>query len=259
MIRRSGSERRHMRNICDEHLEFLNDCTAEELDPLLDALLDKDRKGRISSELELTDDYKAYAPDHTRYTAEIAREIQKYGGNTLANIFRGGEGVPYKEVLCDVCDQMDVNFNNRQSVKMIENALLAKVLTQVWEEMTTEERAAVLTDAGFKSTNAGGITSAAMVAAFRAGGFESYKLTLIVVNSVWKILFGKGLTFAGNRILCQFLKILTGPVGWAITGVWTAIDVASPAMRVTIPAAIYIAGLRRMKSEKAALAQLEKA
>lgn len=248
-----------MRNIYDEHLEFLNDCTAEELDPLLDALLDKDRKGRISSELETTDDYKRYAPDHTQYTAEIVREIQKYGGNTLANIFRGGEGVPYKEVLCDVCDQLDVNFNNRQSVRMIEEALLAKVLTQMWDEMTMAERTAVLEDAGYSTHNVGGITSAAIVAAFRMGGFESYKLTLIVVNAVWKILFGRGLAFAGNRLICQFLKILAGPVGWIITGVWTAVDVAAPAMRVTVPAAIYIAGLRRLKNDKAALAQLQKA
>lgn len=246
-----------MRNIYDEHLQFLNDCSAEELDPLLDAILDKDRKGRISSELELATDYKIYAPDHTKYTAEIVREIQKYGGNTIANIFRGGEGVPYKEVLCDVCDQMDVNFNNRQSVAILEDALLSKVLTQVWESMSVEERKAVLNDIGYESINAGGISSAAVIAAFRLGGFASYKWTLVAVNAVWKLLFGRGLSFAGNRVLCQFLKVLTGPVGWAITGIWTAVDVASPAMRVTIPATIYIAGLRKIKNNASALSQLK--
>ncbi|MUU32146.1 hypothetical protein F7210_07185, partial [Helicobacter pylori] len=37
---------------------------------------------------------------------------------------------------------------------------------------------------------------------------------------------------------------LTGPVGWIITGVWTAIDIAGPAYRVTIPACIVVTTLR---------------
>ena len=40
------------------------------------------------------------------------------------------------------------------------------------------------------------------------------------------------------------LKILTGPIGWTITGLWTANDIASTAFRVTIPAVIYISAIR---------------
>ena len=238
-----------MRNITDEHLEFLNNCSAEELDPLLDAILDKDRSGRVSSELDTNEAYKKYCPDHTKYTAEIVREIQKYGGNTIANLFRGGEGVPYKEVLCDVCDHLKVNFNERQSVKLIEEALLAKVLQQVWEEMSEDERSKVLEDIDYKAHAVGGVTSAAMIALFRAGGFMSYKIVLIIINATWKLLFGKGLALAANAGIARTMAIFLGPVAWAITGIWTAFDIASPALRVTIPACIYIAGLRRMKSE----------
>ena len=39
--------------------------------------------------------------------------------------------------------------------------------------------------------------------------------------------------------------MLAGPVGWALTGAWTLTDVAGPAYRVTIPAVIQIALLRK--------------
>ncbi|HNE26607.1 MAG TPA: ubiquinol-cytochrome C chaperone family protein, partial [Pseudomonadales bacterium] len=45
------------------------------------------------------------------------------------------------------------------------------------------------------------------------------------------------------------LKVLSGPIGWAITGIWTAIDIASPAFRVTIPAVIQIAALRQQSMQ----------
>jgi uncharacterized protein YaaW (UPF0174 family) len=82
-------------------------------------------------------------------------------------------------------------------------------------------------------------------AVFRAGGFKSYQLTLIIVNAVLKAIIGRGLSLAGNATLMRTMSILTGPIGWAITGAWTAVDIASPAYRVTIPAVIQVAALRQ--------------
>ena len=80
---------------------------------------------------------------------------------------------------------------------------------------------------------------------FNLGGFKSYQLTVIIVNAVLKALIGRGLTFGGNILLTRTMAILTGPIGWAITGVWTAVDIAGTAYRVTIPAVIQIAVLRQ--------------
>jgi len=49
----------------------------------------------------------------------------------------------------------------------------------------------------------------------------------------------------GNVILTRTMAILTGPIGWVITGLWTAVDIAGPAYRVTIPAVIQVAALRQ--------------
>jgi uncharacterized protein YaaW (UPF0174 family) len=55
---------------------------------------------------------------------------------------------------------------------------------------------------------------------------------------------GRGLSYAANAGLTRWLSIFAGPIGWALTAVWTAIDLAGPAYRVTIPAVIQIAYMR---------------
>lgn len=232
----------------DSDLEFLGNIPSEDLDDLVYCLThDKDNEKRWTEELTTTDEYKKHYPDHTQYWKLIAAEVQCFGGNTIANCFRGGKGVEYKEVLVDVCDKMKVNYNRASSTQTIENNLLMKVLTDALENMSQDELRELGDTLGVSNTQT--ITAEAMVgifqAVFRAGGFKSYQLTVIIVNAILKALIGRGLTFGGNVILTRTMAILTGPIGWAITGVWTAIDVASAAYRVTIPAVIQVAVLRQ--------------
>ena len=186
-------------------------------------------------------------PDHHVYWELIAAEIQCFGANTFATIFRGGKGVEYKEVLMDVCDKMKVNYSKDSSAAKIENNLLMKILTDALEKMSPEELKELADTIGIKNTSF--VTAESMVgvfqAVFRAGGFKSYQLTLIIVNAILKALIGRGLSFAANATLTRTMAILTGPIGWAITGAWTAIDIASAAYRVTIPAVIQVAVLRQ--------------
>lgn len=240
----------------DYELDFLKDCTKEELEPLVGAILDTDdngnikRSGRISSELEKTRAFAAHFPDHTKYVDEIIEEIQKFGGNTIANAVRG-MGVSYHEVLCDVAKKMKVNFNAAQTTPAIEDQLLAKVLENAWEKMSEDERKKLIEEAGnVFGAKVGGIGAGVLIQIIRAGGFKSYQVALIVANAVAKAILGRGLTFAGNIYLTRLLAVLAGPVGWIITGVWTAFDFASQAYRVTIPACIYIAALRKMKENE---------
>ena len=222
--------------------------SSEDLDDLVYCLThDKDGLLRIAEELTLSEDYKAYSPDHKKYWSLIAAEVQCFGANTFVTILRGGKGVLYREVLIDVCDKMKVNYNSDSSIVKIENNLLMKILTDALEKMTPEELKELAAATGMKNTD--NITPEMMVgvfqAIFRMGGFKSYQLTLIVVNAVMKALIGRGLSFAGNAALTKTMAILTGPIGWAITGVWTLTDIAGAAYRVTIPAVIQIAILRQ--------------
>jgi uncharacterized protein YaaW (UPF0174 family) len=86
---------------------------------------------------------------------------------------------------------------------------------------------------------------AAFQAVFRMGGFKSYQLTLIIVNAVLKVIIGRGLSLGGNVILVRTMAILTGPIGWVITALWAAMDIAGPAYRVTIPSVMIVSMLRQ--------------
>lgn len=232
----------------DADLEFLGQMESKDLNDLVYCLThDKDGDVRLTEELTMNELYKNHYPDHQKYWEIIAAEIQCFGANTFMTVFRGGKGVEYKEVLMDVCDKMKVNYNKSSSVEKIEGNLLMKILEDALEKMSPEELRELAEATGVKNTS--GITAEAMVgvfqAVFRMGGFKSYQLTLIVVNAISRALIGRGLTFAGNAALTRTMAILTGPIGWVITGIWTAIDVAGAAYRVTIPAVIQVAALRQ--------------
>ncbi len=150
----------------------------------------------------------------------------------------------------DVCDKMKVKYNKEASSGEIEINLLSKILENALEKMSPEEikelAASLEIDNANISSMAGCGSIAAFQAIFRAGGFKSYQLTLIIVNTVLKAMIGRGLTLAGNAALMRGAALLAGPIGWAVTGIWSAFDIGSPAYRVTIPAVIQISALRQM-------------
>ena len=229
--------------IKDRCLEFLKYCTSEELEPLEAALLE----GQITCDLCSYPAYRAYPNDRTKYVGEMCHELQLFGGNTIANMFRGGKGVSYSELLCDVADKLDVNRRRHDSVLDVECKILNKVMSVAWRKMTSEERQALLKEIGCSNIPIGGAATSSFIAIFRLGGFSSYKVSLIIVNAIAKALLGRGLSLAANAALCKILSIATGPIGWVVGGVWTALDIASPAYRVTVPAVSYIAALRQLK------------
>lgn len=232
----------------DPDLEFLSSVPSENLDILVRTLThDKDDKPRISEQLTKSTKYKRHYPNHAEYWEEVAGELQRYGSNTLVTLIRGGKGVEYKEILCDVCDKLKVNYNKKSSVTIIEQNLVIKIIEDAFQKMTPEEVREIAEEIGFNNVSA--LTKdaalAAFIAAFRAGGFKSYQIMFIVINTTLKALIGRGLPFAWAAVVAKTTKVLVGPIGWVITGVWTAFDIASPAYRVTIPAVMQIAALRQ--------------
>ncbi len=58
----------------------------------------------------------------------------------------------------------------------------------------------------------------------------------------------------GKVALKKTLGILAGPIGWVITGALVSINLAWPAYRVTVPACVLVATLRKkLKEEEARL------
>jgi uncharacterized protein YaaW (UPF0174 family) len=201
----------------------------------------------ITNSLENDELYKKYNPDHQKYVSVIASEIRAFGGNTLANVFRSGKGPEYKEIVCDVADKLKVPYNKSFSIEKVEDAILETVLTQALEKMSESEKQDLLKEIGEGKNYSitGPALTTAFITIFRMGGFKSYQLTVIIANAIIKTVLGHGLRLGANAGLTKIMAILTGPIGWIVTGIWTAIDIAGPATRVTIPTVLYVAMLRK--------------
>ena len=202
---------------------------------------------KLSEELTTNDVYKANQPNHTVYADLIAKEIRDFGGNTFANIWRGGEGPAYREIVQDVADKLKVNYTKGNAVAEIEDRIFEKILEKTLEQMTEEEKYNLAIELGLDKgkMSSGGMVSTSILYAFRAGGFGSYQLTLIIANQIAKLLIGRGLVLATNAALVRFASILTGPIGLALTGIWTMIDLAGPSYKTTIPSVILVATIRK--------------
>ncbi len=230
----------------DNDLKFLANADEDDLKILVDYLIhDKDGDLRLTEELTSNPNYKAN-PDHPSvFWKDIAAELQCYGANTLATMFRGGEGVLYREVLCDVCDKMNVNYNSKSSIDIIEMNLLQKILIDSIENMDDEQMKALISSLDI---NLNHLTKQAVIAAIQGlilkNGFAPYKLAVIIANAVAKALLGRGVAVAGNAALTKAIAVFAGPIGWALNGLWIAVDIAGPAYRVTVPAVVQVAYMR---------------
>jgi uncharacterized protein YaaW (UPF0174 family) len=232
----------------DPELEYLlKSCSHDELAPLVGYLTN-----RVSSGLESTTNYKKYHPEHGMYIEEIIHALQQYGGNSIANAYRG-HGVCYAEILRDVCKKLGIKREESDDTAAIELKLLVKILDDSLAKMTPEERKeleARFRDAGAQNIDwnvAKPITLLLAQGGVMASGFLAYQIAVIVANAVARAVLQQGLSFAANAALTRTIAIVAGPIGWTVAGLWTAYDLAGPAYRVTIPSCCHIAYLRQAK------------
>lgn len=206
----------------DDDLEFLRKMKSSELNELVEILKGKEGNERFTEEMTSNELFKKYYPNHKKYVNLILEELQLYGGNTFANIFRDS-GVLYKKILCNVCDKMKVVYSKSQTVQLIELALLTKILSSISEEDLQNF------NRKFKHKTS----------IFTTRKVVSYSRTALNLALKFKII--------GS---CKALSIFLGPAGLATMVAWSAVDMAGPNYRVTIPAVIQVAFLRQIYLKK---------
>ncbi len=240
-------------------MEFLKRLSSSDLKDLFDVLVyDEDGTLRMNEELTNSTEYKRCGSDYAKYPRRIAEELQCYGGNTFINFFRD-EGVLYKEILCDACDHLKVNYHEESPTSLIEKNMLAKLLKDSLEQISKkdlEELCHELDMSNIDKTISENkqILIASVLTLFKAGGSHSYALTVSVADAMVKKTLGHGLSsVVGKVALKKTLGILAGPIGWVITGALVSINLAGPAYRVTVPACVLVATLRKkLKAEQEA-------
>ena len=235
--------------ISDPNLaKVLSTADVDDLAVLVDHITDRG-EGRISLSSDtcktlMDAKYAGRIDKATR--ALIAEELQRFGGNSLFNLMRGGAGVPYLEILCDVASHVKARHNPTSDCAQIEIAILEAVLEQSLGKMSEQEKSNLFAEFGSTyKPSAGPALMAALQAAINASGFGAYKLAAVVANAVAKAILGRGLAFGATAGLMRGISVFTGPIGWAITAIWTVFDLGSPAYRVTVPCVIQIAYMRQ--------------
>lgn len=226
--------------------QLISEASTDDLGILADYITDKG-KGRISLSSEVCNVLQQartqgeFSPTARAY---IAEELQRFGGNSFMNLFRGGAGVSYKEVLCDVAEHLKAEFRKTDDCGRIETAILTKLLVQSMQKMTTAEREEVLRDFGQPNMAMGAAGIAGLTAAIVGSAALRYRLGAMVADASVKALLGRGLLFGASGTAGRGVGALLGPLGWAITAMWTVYDLASPAYRVTVPSVIQLAYMR---------------
>lgn len=236
---------------------------AEDLDVLVDYITDSGA-GRLTLDsgmckiLVNAKASKHYGPTER---ALIAQEILEFGGNTMGNAYRKARSmfagsfldsilpnatptVAYDEIVRDVASHLGVKMPDVTAVADIEMVIIRKILGRAVEKMSEEEKETIAKELGLGSVPTSGIALAALIQSARFGGFTTFRLATMVANAVSKALLGRGLTLGANAAIMRALGVAFGPIGWAITAIWTMADLSSPAYRVTVPAVVQVAYMR---------------
>ena len=236
----------------DRDLLFLQQADNEDLKTLVDILThDTDGEIRIAEQLINTDAYLYCYPYRLNMMwQEIAGELQRFGGNTLANLCRN-EGIRYREILQDVCRKLEVYFCGYESTEEIERHLLEKVCMDSVENMSEEELRKMIQELNIPMKNPHKyMIVAALQMAIRRGGILFTRIAAYITRLISRMLIGRSALMIGSNLLNKVLGTLAGPLGWVITAGWTVYDLASPAYRVTIPGVIQVAYMRMRQTNR---------
>lgn len=170
-------------------MAFLKRLSSNDLKDLFDALVyDEYGEKRFTEGLTLSEEYKRHGNDYAKYPTRIAEELQCYGGNTFINFFRN-EGVLYKEILCDVCDHLKVNYNEKSPTSLIEKNMLSKLLKDSLEKMSGREIKELGHELGMTNIDEvigenKQVLIASVLTLFKAGGSHSYALAVSVADAM---------------------------------------------------------------------------
>ncbi|HFN4058498.1 TPA: zinc-ribbon domain-containing protein [Pseudomonas aeruginosa] len=213
---------------------------------LIDLITDNG-KGRISLSSEMCTKLTK-AKSSNRFNVAcidlIIDEIRRFGGNTVANFFRGGSGISYKEIVIDVAKRVKAPHNPQSDCFTLETAIISKVMEKSLEKMSEAERKEFFDSVG--QTYVPGTNGAALASALSLASQASmFRMTTYVANAAANSFVGRGLVYGASVTAPTTAATLAGPIGWALAAIWTAYDLSSPAYRVTVPFVIQIAYMRR--------------
>ncbi|NCD25883.1 MAG: DUF3944 domain-containing protein [Deltaproteobacteria bacterium] len=237
----------------DPDLEFLKECTSEDLNILVEVLLhNKDGQPRSIVQLPNHTLYKQFAPNHASYWEVIAGEIQRYGSNPLAALARAGRGKHYFKILGDVCGRFSVSYNPDASVEVIERTLYVALFSRAIPRIPTAELQVTADAFGIKppALNAQAIVQA-LHEAMQLDDMTSYLLSLVVAHGSAMSASNVGYKSIAPEKMHAVLDIFQKPLGIEFESV-SPLSFTGSAHWIVIPVVVQLACLRAKKNAEKA-------
>lgn len=238
-----------MAYLYDPDLAFLGKLRHKDLEILHNVIVyDTDSSKRFTEELTNKEEYKKHYPKHALYWQAIAEELQYFGGNTIASKLRG-HGVKYAEILRNVCAKLEIIFGYYDTTEQIEEALMIQVMKRALEASTDEERKKL-----YNFYNADHIEYL-----LRSNIEECIQTAFKLNKDAFTKLYTSIISVLGNnndtKILGNFSKKIPTSISnlfrekinrtLLIPFVLAPLILSGPAYRVTVPAVLQIAYLRK--------------
>lgn len=224
----------------DEDLAFLQHCSEEQLRHVAQLLTHNEKgKRRLSSALlhnELFMSMDGHPEQHRRNWQLIAGELQHFGGDSIANKIRG-HGRLYRAILRDVAKRLSLKTDKSMPTADIEKILLEHFVRRAWQRMDEAQKTRFYAAIELKVMELE-LLLPQLIDHHRLDSGISHlladQLSHILHKHAAMSVIGHGLIRGAG---------LGGPVGAAVNGVKA---VSGNAYRVTIPAVLRIACLRRL-------------
>ncbi len=181
----------------------------------------------------------------------LEKELRLCGGNSIANVYRGGIGVEYDEIVRDVAKELKVKNRDGKTTLELEELITEAYITDLLENLDEEGKEALLKaiaaqaeSQGLDISFSGELGAAATIMAINASGFGAYLFATTAVGAITSAI-GVTLPFAFYTTMTSAMSVLSGPVGWiAIAGTLTY-KLCSPSMKKMIPAVVLVGGYRQ--------------
>lgn len=232
----------------DRNLTFLRQASNDDLLVLCDIVTrEKDGTFRTTETLTNTEYYSRYYPDNIKkMLPELIHEFRLFGGNSVLNFFRG-EGPTYSEILRDVAHKCHVSFNYATAKdEYVESLLLGKLIKDALGGASETELQQMMQELDISMPRFNRWKAVSTLdKLWKSRNVAGFILLSSVTSSVLTRLTGLAVGSVAGVTLSRLSAIILGPIGFILTSLYCAIDIAGPAYRVTIPAVIQIAYIRQ--------------
>lgn len=202
---------------------LLTGATSDELNVLADLITDNG-KGRVALDSKVKATIMTYRSRGKLQTipAVLDAEIRAFGSNTIASIFRSGS-VEYHELATDVAKKLDGKPEKSHDLFDIEGMIIDRAVNKYMHEKTFSDYAAMMAQVAQ-------VVKVLVSGASGLGGFVASGGAAAIAGAV------------GGRLA----TLVAPPLAVATAGA-TLYQVASPAFRITVPAVLQIAQIRRAR------------